>query len=139
MNNQKILDDILNTFQATSLILVFVTLIFTVNYPKIIADINTNLPSGRMAIKREKRRLKNSLFKRCLPQILFFGISSYIFLPLFVNIVTSFDLNLWNFDFVPTAYILITFWIWYIFLWSLFLTIQLLSNIKVFRKEELKQ
>lgn len=119
----------LDTFQATGLILVFVTLLFGMKYPKIMSDINKENPNGELARKRERKRLLSSFILHCLPQILFYAIASYLFLPLALQIVMQSTFRLWNFNFILTAYIIITIWIWSILIWIIVLSFKMLLKV----------
>jgi hypothetical protein len=124
--NQAIKD----TFQVLSLILVFVTLLFTLRYKEIVEDISKEVPEGERARNREKKRLRTSILTNCLPSFLLSGISFYLFLPLSITIIKSSKIELWNFDFLATAFILITFCVGSFFIWSSWLGIRLLWKVR---------
>lgn len=73
--------EILNICQATSVLLIFITMIFNLRYNTIVTDIEKELPNGKKARIRERRRVLHSFLINCLPQILFSGIVFYVFLP----------------------------------------------------------
>jgi len=126
---------ILDAMQATSVILVFVTLLFGLKYSIIKADIEKEVPgAGEIAKKNEKQRLKSSFIVNCLPQLILFGVSSYIFLPLTVKIIQSSKFDLWNFDVLSTAFVSVVLWVWALFLWSLWLSVKLLLKINSIKK-----
>lgn len=125
---------ILDTFQATSLILVFVTLLFGMKYPKIMSDINKENPPGELAKKRERKRLKSSFIYHCLPQLLFYSIASYLFLPLAFQVIKQSTFKIWHFDFILTTYIVIAIWVWSILIWVIVLSLRMLVKIRSFNR-----
>lgn len=122
---------LLDIFQATSLLIVFVTVLFGLRYQVIIADLNSNVPNGESARKREKSRLIKSLFMNIVFQIILLGSTAYMFLPMAVRIImaSGFRIYLWNFDFLQTAYVLISVWLWAFFSWILWLTVRMVKKI----------
>lgn len=120
---------ILDAVQAVSLILVFVTMLFTLRYPGIIKDIGEDIPEGERAKKREKDRLLHSFLVNSLPPLFLNGIAAYIFLPLTIKIIKQTHISLWQFDFLPTAFVLISFWVWCFFIWSLYLGFRMIKKI----------
>ena len=123
-------EQILNAIQATSVILVFVTLFFSMKYPEIMKSINKNHPvAGEVAMKNAKDELKSSFFVNCLPQIVVNTIFGYLFLPISIKVIQNSVFKIWNFDFLPTAFIFIVVWIWVLLIWNIYISIKLLQKI----------
>lgn len=122
--------NLLDVFQATSVILVFVTVHFGVRYPIIVKDLDdTEFITGNNARDRARKRLWQSFRVNSLPQIILLGINSYMFLPLAIKIITVSEFKAWDFDYLLTAYIVMTFWSWFFFIWSFILGMKLLFKI----------
>lgn len=123
--------ELLDVFQATSLLIVFITVLFGLKYQVIIEDIKKEIPNGESAKKREKNRLTKSFFMNILTQIILLGSTSYIFLPIAVRIMVAseFRINFWNFDFLQTAYVMISIWLWVFFVWILWLAYKMIKKI----------
>jgi flagellar biosynthesis protein FlhB len=121
-------ESIIDSFSAISVLLVFIIMLFTLRYPKIIADINKEIPRKEKIKEREreKRRLKSSFIINCMPQTVLLGITAYLFLPLSIYIIKNSQFSFWNFDFLITIFIFISGWIWSFFIWSLVLGLKIL-------------
>lgn len=122
-------EQIQTAFEAISLILVFVTVLFGLRYPQIQSDIQSLIPEGPKAKQRYRKTLWQSLMVNGVPLLLINGVASYLFLPLFVRVLRESRLNLWNFDFTRTSFVLIALLVFVFFLWSGYLTIRLLTRI----------
>ena len=122
---------LLDVFQATSLIIVFITVLFGIRYQTIVDDIQKDVPTGELAKIREKSRLWRSFFINIFTQIIMTGMISYLFIPLVVKIVIVYDfqISVWNFDFLPTAFIFIAIYIWNFFVWTIILGFRMLKKI----------
>lgn len=126
---------ILDAFQASSIILVFVTILFSIRYPKIIEEINKEeIPTGDLAKKREKKRLIQVFMLNCFPLVFILIWCSYLFIPMFITVINNTKINLFHFGFLPTAFVFVVFWVWFLFIWSFWLSCFLykkISSIKV--------
>lgn len=122
-------DEFVIISESVNLILIFITVLFSIRYPQIIDDIKREIPSGTKAKKHIKDQLINSLVVKCFPILLINFFSCYLFLPSVINIVTKYELVLWGFDFALTAFMFISFLIFFFFVWSVFLFIKLLLQI----------
>jgi hypothetical protein len=121
-------EEIRAAFEATSLILVFVTILFDLRYPKIQRDIRVEIPSGDKAKGRHREKLWQSLLVNCAPLLLINGAASYLFLPLFIRVLQESHLELWDFDFSRTSFVFITLVVFVFFLWSGYLMVQLVGR-----------
>lgn len=119
--------NIIDSFSATGVLLVFVIMLFSLKYPIIMADINRDGPrkDKTRECERERKRLMNSFIINCIPQTVILGITAYLFLPLTVHITKNSQFSFWEFDFVITMFVFVVIWIWIFFIWSLILGIKL--------------
>lgn len=93
-------------------------------------SINKEIPSaGAIAIKNVKNELKSSLIANCIPLVILNFISGYLFLPLSIKVIRNSTFKLWNFDFLPTAFIFIAIWIWILLIWNMYISIRLFLKI----------
>lgn len=122
-------DEILKISESVNLILIFITVLFGIRYPQIIEDTKREIPSGTKAKKRVKDQLITSLVVKCLPNVVINFITCYLFLPSVIEIITEYRLVFWGFDFAVTAFIFISFLIFFFFVWSVYLFIKLLMRI----------
>lgn len=125
----------MEAFQASSIILVFVTILFGIRYPIIIKEItDEDIPNGELAKKREKKRIKHSFLINCLPLNFVLLWCSYLFIPIFIKILKLTHINLFNFDFLPTSFVFVAIWIWILTLWSICLSILFAKRIDQLNK-----
>jgi len=118
-------EEIKTAFEATSLILVFVTVFFTLRYPQLQSDIREEIPAGGKARSRHREKLRQSLLINCVPLLLINGGASYLFLPLFVRVLGESRFELWNLDFSRTSFVFVALLVFVFFLWSGYLAVQL--------------
>jgi len=126
----EIKESILEAFQATSLILVFLSMLFTINYPKIIKDLNLEIRNGERAKKKQKDKLIKKFLIHCVPTFLLSLSSLYLFSPLTLKIIKNIEFKLWNFSFLPMSFLFIVIWVCFIFIWITILTYKMLNKIK---------
>lgn len=121
--------EIQTAFQATSLILVFVTVLFGLRYPQIQRDIGKETPVGEKAKARLREDLWKSLLVNCTPLLVINGAASYLFSPLLVRVVRGSRFEVWSFDFSRTSFVFIALLVLVFFLWSCYLAAQLVRGI----------
>lgn len=121
--------DLQSAPEFISLILVFITVFFDLRYPQIIKDIRKGIPSGEKAKKDLKLGLTNSLLTKSLPIVLINLLSFYLFLPSVIEIIKSYKLSLWNFDFAVSTFVFVAFLISIYLFWSLYLFVLLIIRI----------
>lgn len=127
---------ILNTFEAIGVILVFVTLLFSMKYPVVVEILELECPEGEKAKKRFKSRLKRSIVTDCLPVLFLAATSFYVLLPLAVEILCRGKISLWGLDMLPLAYLIITLWLFVLTIWTVFLTYKVIRKIRGIRLDE---
>ncbi len=128
---EELSNSIKNSFDVISLILVFAFVLFDIRYPQITHNLDVDIPPKIREIEREKYRtkLKQSLYWHIFPLILIYSILFYIQLPLFVRVISESNLQLWNFDFLRSAFFAIIVLIFIFLVWSVYLGIRLLYRI----------
>lgn len=120
---------ILDAFQALGIILVFVTLLFSVKYPVIMGNLEKECPAGDKARKRFKAELKYSLVTDCLPVLFLTLISLYVLLPLASDMLKAGEISLWDSDMLPTTYLVITLWLLVLSAWVVVLNFNMIKKI----------
>lgn len=121
--------DIENILQATSLILVFISIFFTMFFPQIQKDINIKVPKKEIAREDHRKYLLRSIAVKCIPLLLITGTASWLFSSLFFQAIDGTHIELWNFDFTRSAVVFIATMIFLFFGWSVLLTIQIAYRI----------
>lgn len=112
---------IITAFQATQLILVFVTVVFLLRYPQIQEDIHSKTPPGDGEKKSLKKELSQSIWEKCIPLLLINGVAFCLFIPLTWHVIES----IINIDFVRASFLFIVAMIFIILIWSFKLTYEL--------------
>jgi hypothetical protein len=65
-----------------------------------------------------------------VPLVVIYAVLLYLFSPLFITAVTNANLQLWRFDFMLTAFILVYIFIFVFLIWSVYLAVRLISRIR---------
>ncbi len=125
----KLRDLILNIFQAVGIMLVFVTVLFGLKYPKIKEALCRECPEGRRAKDRFKFDLKSCLVNDCLPVLFATLISAYVLLPLAFKLISTKKICLWDLDMLPFAYVTITALLIVLLMWTVLLGFRLIRRI----------
>ena len=122
-------EEIRLAFDAMSLLLVFVTVLFDIRYKVIQKEIEKSIPEGDKAKKQLRRELIRGILINSAPLVVITGGISYLFSPLLRKVIEQSKLNIWNFDFFSSSFVFIVLLIFLFFLWSCYLTILLLIRI----------
>ena len=122
-------EEIRLAFDAMSLLLVFVTVLFDIRYKVIQKEIEKSIPEGDKAKKQLRRELIRGILINSAPLVVITGGISYLFSPLLRKVIEQSKLNIWNFDFFRSSFVFIVLLIFLFFLWSCYLTILLLIRI----------
>ncbi len=121
-------------FEAISLLLVFVAVLFSTRYPQISEDRQlAPTENGADARRRLRDRLRRSLLVNCLPLVLINGAVFYLFLPLAVRIVRESVFDPWGFDFPRTSFLVIAGLVLFFLAWSAYLAVQLGTRIRKYK------
>ena len=109
-----------DAFDAISLILVFVTVIFGVKYPAIWRDIKSEPPPPAQQIARKQYRanLRKRLLTDCVPLVIVTGAAWFLFLPLFVHVAGDEPFHPWNRDVTDNAFLFVAGMTGIFFVWS---------------------
>jgi len=122
--------EIQNISDLTSLILVFVTVLFGISYPQVQDDISEEIPPRSKAQKRHRTHLLRSLFRNGVPVFVVSGFTLFLFLPLAVRIVQNYQFTIWDFDFSASAFMFVVFLVMLLFGWCSYLCIRLVIRIR---------
>ncbi|MGF3106082.1 hypothetical protein [Rossellomorea sp. DUT-2] len=128
MNNE--LNSILNdSFDAISILLVFVTVLFGIRYPEIKMVLDEPLETDKpKALERQKKNIKNVLLIKWIPVLAMSFIVVYSMTPLAFNTISQSSISFFNFDFIRTAFV----FIWYFNI--AFLLVSILLSVKLIQK-----
>jgi len=121
-------------FQALTMFVAFVTVLFGIRYTSLLATATDALPDASTSEKRknEQKRRRKVLWVQGLPLVSLTGVSVFLFLPLAIRIVDHHQFRLWNFDLIIEAYVFLAAYMFIFFIWTLVLNIQIV--IKAFNK-----
>ncbi len=99
--------EIQTTFEAISLLLVFVTILFDVRYKPIQDDLRKDIPQGPKAKMILKKDLLQSLLINCGILVVVNGAIAFLLAPLYFKVIRESRLDLFGFDFMRTAYFIV--------------------------------
>ncbi|PEQ84667.1 hypothetical protein CN481_22125 [Bacillus sp. AFS006103] len=130
MNNE--LNSILNdSFDAISILLVFVTVLFSIRYPEIKTVIDEPLQNDKpKALERQKKGIRSALLIKWIPVTALNFIVVYSMTPLALNTISKSTLSLFNFDFIRTTFILIWYFNIAFFISSIIILVKLFCKIR---------
>lgn len=117
----------LDSLQALTIFVAFVTVLFGLRYPAIAAALGKQLSGSDKprARENEKKELRRLFWSQCAPLVLLTGIPTYLFLPLSVRIVRESSFSLWDFDTLKTGFVLLAGYLAVFFGWCFYLGIRL--------------
>jgi hypothetical protein len=123
-------DQALDSLQALTIFVAFVTVLFGLRYTAIVAGIGKVLspPAKQVARRNEKKDLQRLLWSQSVPLAVLSGVPAYLFLPLSLRIMGHSAFSLWGFDTLKTGFVLLTAYMVVFFAWSLYLSIRLAFN-----------
>jgi hypothetical protein len=114
---------------AISVLLVFVTVLFSIRYPEINKVIEEELEIRKpKALKSQKEKIIKTIIFKWLPVVLLNLIVVYVTTPLAVKIIKHSSFAIFNFDFLRTSFILIWSCNIMFFLYSVFLLVMLVRK-----------
>ena len=118
------------SFDAISLILVFVSVVFGIKYPAIWGDLRSTAPPAAQPMARTtyRRRLLRRLLADALPLVVLTACAWLLFLPLFVHVAAAEPFHAWNRDVTDNAFLLIAGLTGIFFIWSLGLSLGLVAK-----------
>lgn len=121
-----------DSFNIISLVLVFAFVLFDIRYPQIQKELKKLIPDKTLVEERKffRTKLKECLLYKNSILILIYGLLLYLFLPLLIRVLKNSRFEIWNFELIHTAFILIIGLIFVFFLWSIYLAIKLILKIQ---------
>lgn len=102
---------ILDSLQATDIILVFVTTFFSLRYPDIVSVLEEDIPKGTIAVQRYKKKLRTSLYSNCLIPLTLSCFLLVFCAPLAIKVIRSRDFELLSIDPLPGIFMLVLVWL----------------------------
>lgn len=124
--------EILDGFQAASLLLVFVVMLFTLRYPTIITAIEKELPDVAKVAERQRvaRELRGVLWAQCVPPAVVSFAAVCLMTPLAIRAVTASAFWSWTSGFLEKTYVFITILNWAVFVWTVILGVRLACRVR---------
>lgn len=124
-------------FLALSVLLVFVSLLFTLRYAEIAQDL---MPEDLGEKQREKRRrvreLKIRLVSHLLPVVVGSVALVWLLAPLTLDILNTSQLDLWGFDVFLSAVVVVEAWVMGLAIWSSVLAARMIGKIRRLNADE---
>lgn len=100
-----------SSFDGISLLLVFVTVLFSLRYPEMIDILEERIEKGKPKnLEKQIQTIQKGILVKWLPVVCLTFIVAYSSAPLAIEVIKSSRIELLNFDFVRTSFILI----WYV-------------------------
>jgi hypothetical protein len=123
--------NIKDAFDSIGLILVFIFVLFDIQYPKIIKDLNKETPLAERSqdVENYRSQLFTGFMKNSFPMIFVNCSVLYLLLPLTIKVLQTSPLKLWEFDFLRTSLIFVFLFVSFFFIWSVYLGGSLIKKI----------
>ncbi len=106
-------------FQAISVILALATVLFGLQYQKILDALRTPVPTGPVARADMVREIKDTMLYRAAPVTAISGVSAYLLLPRAIDVIRTDHFAFWRFNFIETAWLCVCCLLFLVFAWSL--------------------
>ncbi|MEA1883431.1 MAG: hypothetical protein U9N62_02795 [Thermotogota bacterium] len=113
--------DVLDAIQASSILLVFITIFFNISYYKILSILKKEIPEGKLAKQRLINEMNYRILSFSFPVVFINASCFYLFMPLAVRIIKNSTFRFFDFDILLTGFIFIVFGLGIFLFWSLFL------------------
>lgn len=125
-------DQVKDAIGATSVLLVFVTMLFNAKYAEIRKTLGTSMPrTGPNDVRQWRNEIVNCLVSHMLPIVLVSTGATLIFLPVVNTIRLQRTVAYWdNLDFAVTTFVFVFLVIFGLSVWALFRTGTLLLKIR---------
>lgn len=104
-------ENIIDSLQGTSIILVFVTTFFSSRYPDAMRIIKEDIPEGPIAIRDYEKQIKTSLCSNCIIPLLLSILVLVFCVPLVIEVFRSGQFRLWSLDPLPAIFVLVAAWL----------------------------
>lgn len=105
----ELTDEIERAFDATGLILVFVTVWFGLSVQAVHGELELGIPAGSHARKERRRKIMRTFLIHCAPLLAAYATTAYLFLPITTSIIEESEFSVWDFDFQRTAFVIVHF------------------------------
>jgi hypothetical protein len=105
-------------FGATEVLLVFVTVLFGIRYPQIVAHLAERWPAQVERYAEHKRLLLVTLVKDCMVTVVLAAAMIYLYAPAIAAVGASSSISIIEFDFTRTAFVFIWCLLWGIWSWA---------------------
>ena len=117
---------ILDSLQALTIFVAFVTVLFGMRYPQISRGLQAEIPgSNKPTAKKEaKDELRRLFWSQCVPLVVLNAIPAYIFLPLTFSIMESCTIKFWNFDTLETGFFFLAAYLIFFSIWCIYLSLR---------------
>jgi hypothetical protein len=130
MMQVAVADQVKDAVGSTSLLLVFVTVLFNAKYAEIRSTAALPRPSRPAEQDQWRQTLRDCLVAHVAPLLVVAAGATAIFLPVVVNILTHRQLAYWdNLDFGATTFVFVFIVVTGLALWALWRAVQLLGKI----------
>lgn len=131
-------NEILEIIQAISILLVFVTSLFTLKYTKVTKLISKKSSEYRQKSDKEKyiTDLKSSIIVDMLPQLILTLAISILLVPVVISVQACFIVSFKDIDILVSLFIIIVICIWSIGLWNIKLLWSIITKIIAVKKKE---
>jgi hypothetical protein len=128
-------ETIFQSFDIVSLLLIFVFVLFDVKYPRIMEQLRKSPPpleleKAHVAFRRD---VWSSLFVNVLPLAMIDGVLIYLLLPISVQVLKVYQPDVWRFNFIQTAFLLVMVLIGGLFGWAFYLGV---LHLRLLRKQK---
>ncbi|HUZ40845.1 MAG TPA: hypothetical protein VMU68_05585 [Acidimicrobiales bacterium] len=120
----------LDAFQALTLFVAFVTVLFGVRYSSIASAGYADLPGREKpeARKIEQAKRHSIFWAQCVPLVCLTAMPIYVFLPLAFRIVSHGLFRWWGFDVVTQSFVLLTAYLLLFFSWTVVLGVRVAAR-----------
>lgn len=128
---ESIHETIKDSFDVISLLLIFAFVLFDIRYPQIKHSLDQDIPPPERKIERRRHleKLRKTLLIGDLPLVVIYALLVFLFLPLFLELLSQSNLKLWGFDFLLSAFMIVFLLLVAFLAWSLYLGIRLWKRI----------
>lgn len=121
-------DQVLQTFDALNLLLVFLSVLFGIRYSEVIDCLTEEIPYGDNAIRRLRNRTRVIFWTGCVPVMVISIGASLLFLPLAFEVLSTCRFSPWYFDPIVSGFVFVEGISIGLALWMMFLSVQVIRK-----------
>lgn len=122
-------ENIKEIYDALSILLVFVTVIFDLKYSKVSEVLAKPRARTKEKIKDQIKELKKMLLEEWLIVTVIFSVICYIMSPMAIDIVCNYDIKIFDFDIALTVYMVIFVIVTYFTAYVIWIEVRLIKKI----------